>query len=354
MSAVRPFGRQDLTAVAALYHRVVRKGEGPPPESLVAGLKRALLDHPWAEPDLPSLVYEDARGGIAGFQAAYPRRMTLAGRPVRMVSCGQLVADPDSGTVGIGGLLMRRMLAGEQELTTTDGASGEVQAMWTRLGGSTGGMTCLGWTKVFNPAQLALHVAARHWGQSRQPGGPGPVPASPDELTPERLIEQVEQSRKRLRPAYDSEYLEWLFSEMEAVQGRGPLARRLVRDEGGRPLGWYVAYLPSSGIGQAIGIGSIRPDAGPVLDRLFSDARAAGASAVQGRVEPALLPALTTRRCLFRRSEWALVHYADDEVAAAAGREQAMLTRLEGEWWMGFHLTGDRRSLFAERGPTGA
>jgi hypothetical protein len=132
---------------------------------------------------------------------------------------------------------------------------------------------------------------------------------------------------------------------MEAVQGRGPLVRRLVRDPSGRAVGWYVAYLPSSGIAQAIGIGSALPDAWPVVERLFADAREAGAGAVQGRAEPALLPALTRRRCIFARSEWTLHHYRDDEVAAAMGREQAMLTRLDGEWWMGFHLAGPRGRL---------
>jgi hypothetical protein len=280
--------------------------------------------------------------------------MTLDGRPLRMVSCGQLVADPDAATVGIGGLLMRRMLAGAQDLTTTDGATAEVQGMWKRLGGSSGGVTCLGWTKVFRPARLALQVATRNLGRARGPTRHGAGGPSTDELTPALLMELVESSRMRLRPAYDVPYLEWLFAEMEEVKGRGPLVRRVVRDERGHTLGWYVAYLPSGGIAQAIGVGSSRPDAGPVLDGLFAEARAAGASAVQGRAEPGLLDALTERRCIFRRTEWALVHYSDDEVAAAAGREQALLTRLDGEWWMGFHLTEGRQAPSQQTSPSRA
>ena len=125
---------------------------------------------------------------------------------------------------------------------------------------------------------------------------------------------------------------------MEAVEGRGPLARRLVLDAAGAPAGWYVAYMPRGATAQAIGLGSARPDPGVVIDRLMADARAAGCDAVKGRVEPALLRALTKRRCLFSPTEWALADYTDDEVAAAVAREQALITRLDGEWWMGYHL----------------
>lgn len=338
--SVRPLTRDDLPAVVALYQRVIVGATAPPSNRLLRALERATLDHPWAEPDLPSLVYESTSGGVAGFQAAYARRLMLGDRPVRMVCCGQLVADPDAATLGIGGLLMRRMLSGPQDFTVTDGATSEVRSMWSRLGGSSGGITSLGWTRIFRPAQLAVRLAAGRRGWARRPAGSGRMTAAKadEELTPDRLIDQIGRTRARLRPAYSVEFLDWLFAEMEAVQRRGPLARRVVTDEHGQALGWYVAYLPSSGVAQAIGVGSVRSDPGPVLDRLFEDARTAGASAVQGRVEHATIAALTARRCVFRRSEWALAHYADDEVAAAAGREQALITRLDGEWWMGYHL----------------
>lgn len=352
-SAVRPFNREDLPSVAALYERVVVGGTAAAlPDSLSKALERATLDHPWADPDLPSLVYEDGEGRIAGFQAAYPRHVRVGRRRLRMVCCGQLVADPQSPTRGIGGLLMKRMMSGAQDFTVTDGATNAVRDMWSRLGGSTGGLTSLAWTRVFSPVGFAAHLAARSRGLGRSSSRHGRLPASTsdEELTPAALLELVDQAPEGLRPAYDEPFLEWLFSEMEAVRGRGPLARRVVRAPRGRILGWYVAYLPRTGVAQVIGVGSTRADAGPVLDRLFDDARSAGASALQGRLEHSILPALTERRCMIRRAEWALTHYCDDEVAAAAGRERNLITRLDGEWWMGFHLR--RRKPWGV--PTGA
>lgn len=338
--SVRAFVRDDLGGVADLYQRIVIGEPCPPPERLTRALERSTLDHPWADPDLPSLVYEDSDGAIVGFQAGYVRRLVLDERPLLMVCVGQLVADPDAKTLGIGGLLLRSRLAGPQDITITDGATAEVRDMWRRLGGTDAGLVSVGWTRVFRPGRFAGHLLARRRGHAQTPGGSGHLaaPSNDEELTPERLVDQMNRSRARLRPAYDVDFLAWLFDEMEAVEGRGPLARRVVRDARGREAGWYVAYLPSTGIAQAIGLGSVRPDPRPVLDRLFADARAAGASAVRGRIEPSLLPALTTRRCLYWPTEWALAHYADEGAAAAAGREQALITRLDGEWWMGYHL----------------
>lgn len=322
--------------MAALYQRVMANVHGSPTEELLSALRRGLVAHPWADPDLPSLVCEGQDGEVVGFQGSHPRRLELDGTPVRMVCGGQLVADPDASP-GVGVLLMRRLIGGPQDLTITDGATDQVQAIWTRLDGSTGGVSCLGWTKVLRPIRLGGLMALRHVRKSHPGAGGSLPPPTPElELTPSRLIDQIRRTRARLKPAYDQAFLSWLFSEMELVHGRGPLARRVVRDDRREPLGWYVAYLPRGGIAQAIGIGSLRPDAGPVVERLFADAGAAGSYAIQGRVEHHILSALTSRRCLFRRTEWQLMHHPRDDVAAAAGREQTLLSRLDGEWWMNY------------------
>jgi hypothetical protein len=48
--------------------------------------------------------------------------------------------------------------------------------------------------------------------------------------------------------------------------------------------------------------------------------------------------ALTERRCLIRRSESALVQARDPRMLAAVTTGNPLLTRMEGEWWMGPHL----------------
>ena len=164
-------------------------------------------------------------------------------------------------------------------------------------------------------------------------------PAQTEPLTAVALAEAAESLAREfeLRPAYDEEYLDWLLGEIEAVRARGPLERRLVTVDGAI-AGWYVAYMPDGGVAQVLQVGCGERRAGTVLDRLFADAAAAGCAAVQGRLEPALLAAIRDRRCLIRRSEWALVAAKDPELLAAIAYGRALLTRLDGEWWMGHHL----------------
>jgi hypothetical protein len=55
-------------------------------------------------------------------------------------------------------------------------------------------------------------------------------------------------------------------------------------------------------------------------------------------LEPALVAPLTERRCLIRRSEWAMAQTDDAELLAALSAGDPLLTRMDGEWWMAPHL----------------
>ncbi len=47
---------------------------------------------------------------------------------------------------------------------------------------------------------------------------------------------------------------------------------------------------------------------------------------------------LRGRRCVLSRTAWALVHGPDHGAVGLLGSAKALLTRLDGEWWMGHHL----------------
>ena len=352
MTPIRPLERADLPAVARLYERVARSGSGDPPPELERSFERAFLDQPRADPEIPSLVYEDADQGVIAFLGSHVRRLRREGRSLRLACSGQLVAHPDARMPGVGALLLRRYLAGPQDLTTTDGATDEVRAMWERLGGTTNGLASVGWTKLFRAGRFGRLMLERRWDRRlplpglpaaagrlvmRRPGRPE---AMAEPLTPAGLVAALGSLEPafRLLPDYDEDFLEWLFRELAAVGVRGELVRRLVRAPDGRPAGWYVYYLKPGGVSQVQQLAAAPADAELVLDHLLRDAADGGSAAVQGRAEPHLLAALFARRCLFRRSEWALVHSRDPAILADVALGGALLTRLEGEWWMGYHL----------------
>src|SRR5438552_16904333 len=113
----------------------------------------------------------------------------------------------------------------------------------------------------------------------------------------------------------------------------------LVRDARGRALGWYAYYLEPGEISQVLQVGLLEEDdSGAVLDHLFHHAQQNGSAALRGRVEPRLLEPLAGRWCIFRYGGEALVHSKRPVVLAAISSRKAMLTKLEGEWWMEHHL----------------
>ena len=377
MSPIRPLERGDLEAVTDLYEAVFRS-DLPRKPGLPAEFERTALSHPWADPEIPSLVYEGSGGAITGFLASHVRRMRHGAHPMRMACSGQLVTDPAFARRGIGALLLRDYMSGPQDLTITDGATDTVRAIWEGLGGSASALNSLSWMRVFRPVALLAEKVRRRRGGRSLPGAPAAarvadavagrrlVPAGvatvAEPLDATALIDAVAELSSRrsgsgrraapayeLRPDYDEPFLEWLFREAAAVEARGELVRRLLRDSSGDLVGWYVFYSWPGGISQAIQVGAAPASAGAVLDHLFQDAAERGSAAIQGRVEAALLPALTARRCLFGRSDWALLHSIDPAPLSAIAYGRALLTRLDGEWWMGHHLVED-----SPRGTTAA
>jgi len=354
MSGIRPLEPGDLPAVAALYERVMRSGSSPPANGLEAHF-RATLEHPWADPEIPSLVYEHSAGDVVGFLGSHVRRLRAGADRIRLGCSGQLVAEPGRAGRGVGALLLRRYLAGPQEATITDGATDEVRAMWWALSGRTNALASLAWTRPLRPASYVASLAARRrgWPASRlarataladrvarrplRPAAPG---STTEELTASALIEALDGLKRvyPLRPDYDEPFLDWLFGQLASVRERGRLVKRLVVGDDGRRIGWYVGHVPDGATAQMLQIGAAPADAGAVIERLVADAAGLGASAVSGRVEPHLLPHLHSHRFLLHRGEWALVHDPGQRLAATAAWGDGLLTRLDGEWWMGHHL----------------
>lgn len=351
MSPIRPLERADLEQVANLYIAVIRPRTGPSAAELRAYFERLLFDHPWNDPELPGLVYDQPGRGIVGFVASHSRRIAFGDRQFKLGCSGQLVADPEYRGRGVGALLIRRYMKGPQDLTITDGATDEVRQMWLRLGGRVRHLPSNSWTRVISPAGYARRLVRSRLSRDARPPSrllagldglaarrlaPKPVAGGSADLTAADLVELNAELAEhfRLRPAYDERFAAWLLAELNSTVERGRPLCRAVSDASGRRLGFYAAMHETDGIVQVLQIAAAPPDAGAVLDRLFLDAAERGAVAVEGRLEPHVYAAVRGRGCLLRRSEWALAHSAEPGLLDSLDREDALLGRLEGEWWM--------------------
>lgn len=359
MSEIRPLRREEIPQIAALYRFVDRSDWRIPPEEVPCWFERTLFEHPWVDPEIPTLVYEDDSGEILGFIASHVRRMCLDGRMIRMGAAGPLIAHPKVRNRGVGAQLWRHYLAGPQELTVTDGASDEMRQIFELIGGHMLHPSCMAWARVYRPfgfaGDRALHarvwprehikvparrvwssldsVATRSVRYFRAPSSPKTVS---EPLTPALLVEHLPAVTRSLRlfPDYDEPFVEWLFAEQYHNRTWGMPVRRLVRGHDGRVLGWYIYFLLPAGGCHVLQVAAPRRHVGAVLDDLFADAIAGGGTAIQGRVEPLLLAPLAHRGAVFRYSPRSLVHTRHDHVLGVLMSGRALLTRLEGEWWM--------------------
>jgi GNAT superfamily N-acetyltransferase len=357
---VRVLARDDLSEVASLFEQVFRTGSRIPPRKLECYFARTLFDYPGRDPDIPSLVYADEEQRILGFLGVHVRHLRFDGRSIRLACGGPLATDPQARRRGVGALLLRRFLAGPQEISTTDGANDASRRLGEAVGAQTAYLGSINWTRFLRPVSSANDslVAERRprWASVLRPvcstadrailGVVGeklrpPAPtAVAEQLTPETVLENLPSVTKSFRchPDYTEAFLSWAFFEMEQVAARGSLIRSLVRDDAGQFLGWYVYYLKPGGVGSVIQVAAKRGKADAVIDHLFHHAYTNGAGAVQGRAEPHLMEALSRRRCLLRYQGGSMIHIRDTALLAAVLSRDCFLTYLEGEWWMGPHL----------------
>lgn len=356
MSPIRPLARDDLEAVVDLYQRVVRPRTQRPMPELCDYFERLIIDHPWSDPELPGLVFEEKGSGIVGFIASYARRLVYGDEELRLACSGQLVAHPDFRSRGVGALLMRRYLKGPQDVTITDGATDEVTRMWETLGGQAHYLASNIWARPLAPTAYARRIWARRMARQGRPpdamtgaldrlvarvptfkSGPtlDPTPTRSIPVGPEALVEASRElaASFRLRPAYDEEFARWLVAELESTVERGDLMLRAVNDESDRPIGLYVAFHEPDGVVQVQSILAAASDSEAVIARLLRDAAERGASAVEGRLEPHVYAPVRAKGFFLRRSEWALVHSPRPELVAAILSGDGFLSRLEGEWW---------------------
>lgn len=348
--AIRRFTPQDARAVAALHARVY-PGRWTSQEQYAVYLREMLMRNPWYDPELPSWVAED-RDGIAGFFGVLPRRMLQGDRVLRVAVGCQLMVDPHKRRSLVALDLMRRFFAGPQDLSIADGANQTSRLLWEAAGGSTSPLHTLHWVRLLRPAQGLLQLAPhRLQGLSLVAG---PLAALADACIPWRarvdsawreealdatgLAAALHEHRGvfGLRPQYDEASLRWLLEQARAKQRHGVLEGCLLREESGRIAGWFLYYL-SARMSQVLQLGARRERVGAVLERLFAHARARGAVAIQGRLEPHMSAGLQGKSCLLQnRGTPTLLHAKEPALLLPFYRGDAFFSRLDGEWWTRF------------------
>lgn len=350
MASIRPVSRADIPGVVELLRRHLGGSLDLHEDFLAA----ALLDHPWADPELPSLVaVEDDE--LVGFIGSQVRRMRLGDRALRAVCCAHLVVAPERRKGAAGALLLRRLVSGPQDLTWSDTANDVVMRMWSVFGGYVDPTRACDWMLVLRPVRWGLDalsslVRRRDLGRDLMPVRAVPLQVAGRRLVPrafpmqERSVTSEPASvaaivqhapafaaRGSIRPDHDGEHLEHLFELVERTAGS--LERRLVHRDG-RPIGWY-AYLSRAGGGsRVLHLAALDPDLDAVLGELVEHARSQGSAVLSGRFEPHLEDPLRRRFAVLGLARRPVMHTRDPEIRALLGSGSALITQLDGEWYV--------------------
>jgi hypothetical protein len=346
MTQIRALVEDDLSAVGALLDRLLPDWGGDP-----AFLGATVLAHPWADPELSSLVAVGESGALIGFIGAQARRIRFDGAELRGVCCSHLVVDPEHRGGAAGALLLGRLLSGPQAITWSDSANQTVARMWRTFGGQLDHARACDWMLVLRPlgwigswldsaahrrridrevipvGAFPFHTVARRDAQALEPGVTG------EDVGSDQILEHLPAlvSRTRLRVDYDEAHLEHLFALIRSRAGE--LVCRLVR-RADRPIGWY-AYLPRrSTASRVLHVCAPERQIDAVLGELVDHARNRDSRVLAGRLEPHLDGALRRRLAAVGLAREPVLHAKDPELRAVLSTGSALLTQLDSEWFV--------------------
>lgn len=358
MGSARAFRNDDVAEVTSLWVKAFCTGGCSTEDSVARYLQDSLFSNPWYDEDVASLVYEE-KGRIVGFLGVMARPMTLLGRPIRAAVAAQLLVDKGQPSAFVPAALMRKLFAGPQDFTYSDGATDLARRIFESAGGEVASLYAPQWTRVLRPAAyLADRFKSRKilapWiGLSlpvykafdavavRIKRGPCRLqkatvadsePCDSDTLW--RLRQLIPE--RSLMPVYTSDSFRWLIEQASQQKLHGVLQKNVVRDPQGDVAGWFLYYVKPRGVAQVLQVFSKPRAAGQVLTSLFQHARLHGAVAVSGQGEPSMALDLAKAHCEFTWSGGVVIHSRTPEILDAVRRGDAALTRLEGEWWTRF------------------
>jgi hypothetical protein len=356
MSRIRSLQPDDLPQVVALYRAYFAEPNVGDADELHTAFEQIFLGQPLSDPSIPSLVFEGSDGEILGFIGSLVHRMRFEEAPIRLACSSSLVVAPRARQLGAGGLLLRKYLAGPQDLTITDTAGSATEHMWKRLGGSMYHLGSVTWLHLLHPLRAAVGVKLWQRGRHRWLPLARPLCRPPDAvysrftntdgtsdvekhteepLSPQLLIDHLHLRPQQfhLWPDFDAESLGMLFDQIDRSRSNGRLVKNFVRDARGKPVGWYIASLLPSGIYRIMGLAAAPGNEDLLFRHVLHKAKDLNASAVAGRLEPWMLEVFPRRTMMFLRVRF-LVHSRSAALCDAVRSSKALLTGLESDIWI--------------------
>jgi len=345
---IAPLRWSDAPEIAALFYRVFRNGQTPPPE-FIDYLRASFLASPHYDEAAASFFYRDAEGVVAAALLAIPMQVKCGDRVFLGRLASNFMADPARPSRGAAGLVMS-LRPRNQDFCFSDSCNAASADHWRALGGEVLPLQSLDWRRIFRPGQwLVARFAARlpsglapllrpldALSRRLVPGLRAAGPAVGQAMPLETFIAEAPAllDRFTLRPVWGEAELRWLLAMAALNTVDGPLQCRQLRDGAGALLACTLFYARKGGLARVLNC-LARPGAeAAMLDDLLAHLDALGCAGVRGMAQPFLMPALWAQRFIGfvpRGAYGFSTRHAD--IADAIHRGDAYLGGLMGEDW---------------------
>lgn len=350
--------KDDIPTVARIHLKIFGNPNEEPSEGLKSYYEMLLSGNPWCDEELPSLVYRSKDGMVEGFVGVITRRMNFKGKTIRVAIPHRLMVAPDCSSPMAVLKIIRRFLAGPQDLSLGDGANDLGKKFMEGNGATTSKIYSMNWLCFLRPFAVVRNMIGKYsvlrWlGAVSWPVcslmdsialniPKSPIrPKQPDGCTTKEIDSQALLSclgdfskRRPLYPEYNAENIQWLWSFLESNTQRGQLRGYEVRNEKDKRVGVYLYYMNSKKLMEVMLLVAREDSHDLVFSQLMSHALDRGAIGVWGRMEPRFMQSMWDHHCFVKRGSWAVVHAKDPEILNVINRGDAILTALEGELWL--------------------
>lgn len=351
-----------------MFQRIFRNSGRPPPAALADYIRTIFISGPDRDTELSSLVYETGDGGICGFIGVIALPLALGETRLKGAVCGCLMVERSAGEPLAGAKLVRRYLAGPQDISLSETANDTAAAMFRAARGTVLPAYSLEWLRVLNPARFAIRLIAERFAPFRllapfavpfdallrqraagtlrwtslaehHSGSRGAFATAVDTSTFAQLVPDLLEGYD-IRPDWSAATLHRMLEDAEQKADRGNAVRQVVSTASGKAIGAFLYHAHPGGIGRVLQILHRPGQAGAVIDAMLDHGVAAGLAAMRGRTQPALLQAMLGKRIAFLHASSSLVHARNGDYLRRFVEGGAFFNGLAGDTWT--RLIGDR------------
>lgn len=354
---IRPLIEADVPQISDLYWKYLRYRKGQAPQHLNTVFQQLCFQSPFMDDTIHPLVFEAEDGRVVGFSGGMVRRMSLDGRPLRVLFGGNLVFHPDFRTGQIAPRFVETFFAQEADLAIVDTANNLARKVLLKNGFRIIPALNMHWIRPLRPAAYALYGLSRSVSPflsaslnlskplcwladsisariAADSFGPNKSRLHATEMEPATLLQCLHEFRNgySLWTQYTLDSLQWLLRFMEQRAARGLLRRVVLREESDRIVGWYIYYVKRGAVGEVVQLGGAPNATKEILGHLFQDALDQGVVGLHGLVEMRRIADFSEKHCLFTcRGGWTMARSRYPELMSLL-EVDALFTRLDGEW----------------------